>query len=335
MRRVAGLLFAAILLLSLPTLAPAAGLLGMGSYGFPSLFGGTNGSSCCDPGGAFCCPAVYFGYNVEQNRTRRPVSFGSTNTQPTRGAGENQLTVSAADPSGFWLGVSEYCRLGDKFGILLAGWYLFPSKNDADEVYDITLDSRLWSSSKSEGWIDAAVVLGSQCGLNLIGGFRWDAYSIQLRNPTNLNAVAARGTPLDEANLTVNWFIPYLGTQYCCGGPCCGLLVRVIGFPWVPGAATYSETGFAGVGTRFDGSWTWNRSHFLEVFAEASKECGFGCLGLFGRFNYIDGKGSTIPSINGVPLATSYDFTMNRSSWTLGGRIAVNFNMSGIGFGLF
>ncbi len=45
MRRVAGLLFAAILLLSLPTLAPAMGLFGMGTPGFPSIFGGSYGSS--------------------------------------------------------------------------------------------------------------------------------------------------------------------------------------------------------------------------------------------------------------------------------------------------
>ena len=81
MRRVAGLLFAAILLLSLPTLAPAAGLFGVGTPGFPSFFGGSNGSNCCDPGLA-CCPAVYFGYNVEQKRDRRPTTFGSNNTTP-------------------------------------------------------------------------------------------------------------------------------------------------------------------------------------------------------------------------------------------------------------
>ena len=49
MRKFAGLLFAAILLLSLPTLAPAMGLFGMGTPGFPSFSGASCGSSC-DPG---------------------------------------------------------------------------------------------------------------------------------------------------------------------------------------------------------------------------------------------------------------------------------------------
>ena len=70
---------------------------------------------------------------------------------------------------------------------MASGWYLFPSTSNADEGYDLIPDSRLWSSNKSEGWIDGAVVLGSQCGLNLIGGFRWDSYSVRLRNPVALN----------------------------------------------------------------------------------------------------------------------------------------------------
>ena len=332
MRRVAGLLLAAIMLLSLPTVAPAAGLFGMGSYGFPSIFGGGSCGSSCDAGG-FCCPAVYFGYNVEQSRTRHPTTFGATNRDPTyQYIGQNQFTVSQSDPSGFWLGVSEYCRLGDRLGIMASGWYLFPSTSDADEVYDIVVDPRLWRSNKSEGWIDGAVILGSQCGLNLIGGFRWDSYSVKLSNPGPLlpGQVTFRGgTALDEANLTINWFIPFLGTQYCCGGPCCGLLVRVIGFPWVPGNVRYGETGFAGATTRLEGNWNFDRSRFIEVFAEASKDCaGFGCIGVFGRFNYLDGKGTADPTL--LPAGVvypNYEFTINRTSWTLGGKIALNFGL--------
>jgi hypothetical protein len=341
MRRVAGLLFAAILLLSLPAFAPAMGLFGVGTPGFPSAFGGTSGSSYCDPG-TFCCPAIYFGYNVEQKRDRRPTTFGINNTDPIRQAiGQNQLTVGLSDPSGFWLGLSEYCRLDDRFGIMASGWYLFPSSNNGDEVYDFGLGSRLWGSNRSEGWIDGAVVLGSQCGLNLIGGFRWDSYSVRLRNPVALDpALGVRGTPQDEADLRVNWYIPFLGTQYCCGGPCCGLLVRVIGFPWVPGDVRYGETGFFAPGTRLDGNWTFDRSRFIEVFAEASRDCGFGCVGFFARFNYLDGKGTAAPTVllpgGGVVAFPSEDFTINRTSWTLGGKMTVNFDMPGLrSFGLY
>jgi len=342
MRKVAGLLFAAILLLSLPTMAPAMGLFGAGSYGFPSLFGGANGSGCCDPG-TFCCPAVYFGYNIEQNRTRRPTTFGSNNTDPVRQlAGRNQFNTNVSDPSGFWLGVSEYCRLADRFGILVSGWYLFPATSDSDEDYDLSADPRLWRSNKSEGWVDGAVILGSQCGLNLIGGFRWDTFSVQLRNPGPVTTTQPifRGTAQDQGNLTVNWYIPFLGTQYCCGGPCCGLLVRAIAFPWVPGNVRYGETGFFGAGTRFEGNWNFNRSRFIEVFAEASRNCGFGCIGLFARFNYLDGKGSTNPTVNVIGAApvvlTNYEFTINRTTWTLGGKVSLDFALPGLpNFGLY
>jgi hypothetical protein len=225
---------------------------------------------------------------------------------------------------------------------MASGWYLFPTTGDAPEFYDpiaagppigppvLVGDPRLWSANKSEGWIDGALLLGSTCGLNLIGGFRWDSLNIQLKNPVAPSGFfAPRGTAADEANLTVNWYIPFLGTQACCGGPCCGLLVRVIGFPWVPGTVRYGETGFVAPGTRIDATATFNRAAFFEAFAEASTNyAGFGCVGIFGRFNYIDGTATTTPTLvgTGIPLST-YDLVVRRSSWTIGGKVALNFAM--------
>ncbi len=330
MRRVVILSFAAVLLLCVPTLAPAAGLFGMGMPGL----GGFSGSSCSGGPGVACCPAVYFGYNIEQNRSRTPATFGLTNRGDfAEPLGQNELRVTPSDPSGFWLGVSQYCQLGERLGIMASGWYLFPTTGNASELYDpigAPLDPRLWSANKSEGWIDGALLLGSTCGLNLIGGFRWDSLNIQLRNPVTLDAfVVQRGSLADEANLTANWYIPFLGTQACCGGPCCGLLVRVIGTPWVPGTVRYGETGFAGAGTRLDVSANFNRAAFIEVFAEASTNAGgLGCFGIFGRFNYIDGTATTSPTLvgTGIPYST-FDLVVRRSSWTIGGKVALNFDL--------
>ncbi len=344
MRRVVGLSFAAILLLCVPTLAPAAGLFGLGTLGGSSW--GQASSGCggyCEPGvyGAWgkCCPAVYVGYNVEQRASRTPATFGLANrgdfAQPL---GRNQFTTTPSDPGGLWLGVSQYCQLGERLGIMASGWYLFPTTGDAPEYYDpidigqrlptFVGDPRVWTANKSEGWIDGALLLGT-CGMNLIGGFRWDSYNIQLKSPVapSFSLVAPRGTAADEANLTVNWYIPFLGTQACYGGPCCGVLVRVIGFPWVPGTVRYDETGFFAPGTRLDTAANFDRAAFFEVWAEGSTNFGgLGCLGIFGRYNYIDGRVSTTPTLigAGIPLST-YDFEIRRSSWTLGGKITFNF----------
>jgi len=304
-------------------------------------FGDRSGSSsCCGDPGLRCCPAFYVGYNIRQDKDRNPVRFGSIDRNFDQPLGRNELELAASDPSGVWLGVSQYCQLSECVGIMASGWYLFPTTGDAQEFYDpisqgtigpiVTGDPREWSANKSEGWIDGALVLGSPCGLNLIGGFRWDSLSLSLKNPVSVNGITVpRGTTADEANLTANWYIPFLGTQYCCGGPCCGLLVRIIGFPWIPGTVTYGETGFFAPGTRVNASANFDRAAFIEVWSEASRSFGtFGCLGIFGRYNYIDGRGTATPTLVGTGTALpAYDLIVRRSSWTIGGKIALNFDL--------
>ncbi len=109
----------------------------------------------------------------------------------------------------------------------------------------------------------------------------------------------------------------------------------------MPGNVRYGETGFAGPTTRLEGNWTFDRSRFIEVFAEASRKCGgLGCIGVFGRFNYLDGKGGRVaksahPGTTVFSLPT-YDFTINRSSWTIGGKISLDFALPGLpNFGLY
>lgn|GEM_PF-488932 len=344
MRRVAGLLFAAILLLSLPPFAAAAGLFGMGSYGFPSIFGGSNGSNCCDPGAPWCCPQFYVGYNVEQGTDRSPTVFDATSrTFDGRLPGFNQFTIDIQEPSGVWLGVSNYCKIGERLGFFASGWYLFPTTGNADQTFTapgvFAPSVGSWSASKSMGWIDGAVILGSQCGLNLIAGFRWDKYNLQLKNNVSVSLAAPPGTNLPaEADLTVNHYMPFLGTQYCCGDPCCGLLVRVIGFPWVPGTGTYGQT-FNNIPDRFQATWNPSRAWFIEVFSEYTRNCfGVGCIGVFGRFNYLSSRGNATPTdLLGVfPGLPDYDFTLTRQSWTIGGKVKLDFALPGLpNFGLF
>jgi len=330
MRRVAALFLTVVFVLLIPTLAPAD-LLGLGTWG--SSWGQASGGSgsCCDPGvyyGAWgkCCSAFYVGYEIQQGRNRKPLSSGLdvSSDQPLSGIYQ-QINTHFSDPGGLWLGVSNYCQCSDRVGILLSGWYLFPSGGDAKEEYIGTVDlgipraARIWSTSKSWGWIDGALVLGDPCCMNLIAGFRWDSFSINLKNPSN-GPNFIYGTPSDEGDLTLNSYIPLIGTQCCYGGPCCGLLVRIVGFPWVPGNLRYGETGLFSTGTRLQANGNYNSAHFLEVFSEYSRTCpGFGCLGIFARWNYLDCRSDTNQQFSGAlgPI---------RTSWTIGGRVALNFD---------
>ncbi len=245
------------------------------------------------------------------------------------------------------LGVSNYCQLSDRVGIMASGWYLFPSSGDAQETYGpglqafqpapggptLTLVSgnvRTWSITRSWGWLDGALVLGSPCGMNLIAGFRWDSYSIKLKDPSPFGptgfllagATFPGGTLSDEAELTMNSYIPLIGTQCCWGGPCCGLLVRVVGFPWVPGNLRYGETVNEGVSARLQADGNYDRGYFMEVFSEYSRSCaGFGCLGIFARWNYLH-----VRSLGSADVLGTTTFP-NRTSWTIGGRLTLNFGM--------
>ena len=141
-----------------------------------------------------------------------------------------------------------------------------------------------------------------------------------MKNPSN-GPNFIYGTPSDEGDLTLNSYIPLIGTQACWGGPCCGLLVRIVGFPWVPGNLRYGETGLFSTGTRLQANGNYNSAHFLEVFTEYSRACpGFGCLGIFARWNYLDCRSNTNQQFLG-------GITPIRTSWTIGGRVAINFDM--------
>jgi hypothetical protein len=191
-------------------------------------------------------------------------------------------------------------------------------------------NTRTWSISRSWGWIDGALVLGSPCGLNLIAGFRWDSYSIKLQNPSPVTPAVFLpiGTTSDEGNLTLNSYIPLIGTQACWGGPCCGLLVRVWGFPWVPGNQKYGETGVLGAGTRLQADGNYDTARFLEVFAEYNRPCpGYGCLGFWARWNYLYTHTNTNTVVPGFTTIVTDGSGPIRTSWAIGGKVTLNFDL--------
>jgi hypothetical protein len=319
MRRVVGLTLMSLLLLA-PTLVSAQGAFGL-------TWPWNSSASSFDAAQPTCCPALYLGYEIRRNSDRKPLHLDANLTGSPDGT--FALNVDHSEPGGLWLGVSNYCQLSDRIGIMASGWYLFPANGDASETYSNPfgfIGDRTWRTDKSWGWLDGALVLGSPTGLNLIAGFRWDSYSVTMKNPIpTVDGALARGTPLDEADLTFNSYIPLVGTQYCSGGPCCGLLFRVVGFPWVPGRSKYGETGFVGAGSRLEISGNYGRARFLEVFSEYSRNCGaYGCVGIFARWNYLDFGGKANPQILGFILGDEEGPI--RTSWTIGGRCSINFN---------
>jgi hypothetical protein len=350
MRRVIGA-SVVIFVMLLPMLVSAQGLFGFGVpwAGGPAL---GNLGAYSGPGGAICCPSVYVGYEIRQGKDRKPLNFGldfarSFGIDSVSLDFSSQRNIDFSDPGGLWLGISNYCQLSDRVGIMASGWYLFPSSGDAEERNNIGLGisfdetslgiqfglRKIWNTTRSWGWLDAMAVLGSPCGMNLMAGFRWDSFTVRLTDPRLV--VGGVTLPLfGEADLTLNSYIPLIGTQYCCGGPCCGLLVRVVGFPWVPGNLRYGETDILGLRLQANGNY--DRGRFLEVFSEYSRKCGDnGCLGFFARWNYLEVRSHAKVEIL-PPIITAVDISGPiRTSWTVGGKATLNFNTPFCGAGIF
>ena len=106
----------------------------------------------------------------------------------------------------------------------------------------------------------------------------------------------------------------------------------------MPGTGTFGETSSSAV-ARFQATWNPNRAYFIEVFSEYAKNCrGFGRIGVFARFNYLSSKGTATPTTLPPPTIAlpDYDFTLTRQSWTIGGKVELNFNLPGMpNFGIY
>jgi hypothetical protein len=102
----------------------------------------------------------------------------------------------------------------------------------------------------------------------------------------------------------------------------------VVGFPWVPGNLRYGETANDVFGSRLQANGNYNRGYFLEIFSEYSKTCpGFGCVGIFARWNQLYCRSDVNPDTQGPTTLRIVTVGPIRTSWTIGGRVALNFSM--------
>ena len=160
----------------------------------------------------------------------------------------------------------------------------------------------------------------------VMAGFRYEHFSVRFDNPSdNFGIVSTTG---DEADLTINSYLPFVGLQTTAGGPASNVCVRFIGFPWAPGDVTHSETGISGLGSRIDSKGNWNRSYFWEIFAEYNRNVAANMgFGAFFRWNVLHGQtelSATPPS----GLAVSSDASFDRNTMTFGGSFSIQVSIA-------
>jgi len=229
---------------------------------------------------------------------------------------------------GVWIGLTLPFDPGPRLGIYLSAWSFLRTGNvNSRETYnDATVISREWQVQPYWTILEALGIFRCCYGFNIIGGFRYDHYDFTLRNP--INPVGVTSLTTDEADLSIRNYIPLIGTQYENHSYLGSILFRAVGFPALGGDVQYEEP-FAGA-TALKGTGNYRRGYFMELFMEYTKTFGPGQLGLFARWNEFHAQ-STL-SVNALAGGAvvgqeSYDFSFNRSSWTLGGSVNLAFNL--------
>jgi hypothetical protein len=170
--------------------------------------------------------------------------------------------------------------------------------------------------------VDGAVFLNTWASTKLLGGFRWDYLNTKLKTTIPQESFVERDNP------TINAYLPYLGVQV----DQCGVVVRVIGFPVVPGNVKWAETqqlmgAFAGATE--SRSFPFKSGQFLEVFASYSKKVSNGMeIGGFLTFDYLHGQTEYVtPAVVTFAPGEAISWTYNKRYWIMGGSLSWDFNL--------
>ncbi len=301
--------------------AGAEGLFGVGLSGLPSFGGFLGGPTGC--GETLYAKtgtlSIYAGWMEHRQGTSFTVDGGNADVFGV-------VSVQQQYPNrGLWLGVSDAVVLGDGLSVIGSSWYLVPSSVPArqDIVQLGGASSRSWQTDNRWWFADGMLALGRPGGLSALAGLRYDYFTTRFKNPYDTDF----GGPDASSDVISTTWIPLFGAQYGYVGPSSSLIVRAVGTPVIFGNIKYLDSD--GVGTRLEERGRWSRGYFLEFFGEYSRNVGLGSVGVFARWNLAEGR-STNANVEIEPRfapTTTYNLSLNRLSWTLGGSLSLDFNL--------
>ncbi len=282
---------ASVILLTIPALSCAQSLLPAGMPGFFGSGFGTPSCNPCDPGKSrFLDPlAFYVGWG---DTTPGEVTFSFDGQQ----LGALNGLTHRWDVKGIWLGLSERANFSQNSAVVLEAWLLIPTSSEAGEFYT-TLGGAAapvlipgganWAARPDWWFIDGRFLCAPYASnFMLFAGFRYDHFSTRFESPTG--AIFA-----GNADATVNSYIPYVGGEYkarASGGG--NMLIRILGFPWVPAGVQNNQTLVGGGRLESTANFT-DRGYFFEVFGEYDWSIFAGStMGAFVRWNALSGAGN-------------------------------------------
>jgi hypothetical protein len=283
---------------------------------FPGGYFARSAGSSDTPGKRPC--VFYAGWMNEP----RAVAYETGGTLP----GPEEFSLSHRYPlSGVWIGVAKSVALRDNLDATFSAWALLPGNVHASELEGPVVEPGLppffvsyeWKRT-SPNWyfVDGLLAYHAAGALTGLAGFRYQYFTASYRklNPPVSN---------DSGDVKIDDYVPLLGVQWNSSASNSNLVFRAVGFPMVFGYFRLIEL-FDGI--PFEAKGNFNSGYFLEAFSEYSHRYGGLDVGVFARWNLLQSKSNTNA---GFVDATSDSLVLGlrRTSWTLGGRLSLAFNM--------
>jgi hypothetical protein len=240
----------------------------------------------------------------------------------------------AYDFDTFQVGVGMPIALGDEgqYGkIILSGTYALPVSPDGEELLTdllappTTLLARKWSADTTYATLEGLFAYKVYSTWYALAGFRWISWQTSYKNPTDI-AGTLFSTVDDEADVSVNGYVPFFGVMTCLRG----LTVGAVGVPTTLGTVEHKET----IGRfRLKGTGDLNGGYFAEVFIDYSTPTlempGLSAgISVYCKASWLRATTDLKMKELSVPVdAQDYDFALQRNLFFVGGKATFDFNI--------
>jgi hypothetical protein len=262
-------------------------------------------------------PSVYVGYLYKDHGAGVKIHFEDGNVLGISSM-RNDFTLQ-----GVWLELAAPIALSQNAGLFLSVAHLFPVQTNALESYHQLVGSREWNPDIQWWELDTALTYRlCQAAIGL-AGFRWSSFLVDFGQATNQQNFS---TSPDQAQLSANAYIPFLGLALQCDPNCnSSFKAAFLGFPVLPSDVEFQETltPTIGTSTRFSGATNYKSGYFYEALAEASTRMGACSLGALVRFDAIHTNRNLNFTTNGSSVTADIQF--DRRNWIFGGKIGFIF----------
>jgi len=230
------------------------------------------------------------------------------------------------DLQGVWLELALPFAVSENVSLFFTGAHLFPTNTKTVQSYRRVdgVARREWKPDIQWWELNTGLTFRFTPFAAGLAGFRWSSFVVDFTDPTGQLGFVS---PEDEAQLTVNAYIPFFGLVVN-AEPTCNSTLRgaLLGFPALPSNVEFQETltPAAQVSTRLSTSATDYRSgYFLEALAEASTRMKAWTLGAVVRFDLIHTERTRDFNVPGGSRQAEIQF--DRRNWIVGGKVGYLF----------